>query len=214
MAHVLSSKLTTVSMMPFINKMMPLAPDAVIGGGHFQDGSTFAKQMKERGVTAKYVALLVAPPEPTFIEIGDAATGIIGPSQWEPQVKFSADAAKAANVPWYGPSVQQFVDGYTAAYKTTPSYHSAGGYVTGMMLQKAMEDAGTFDPEKMKPALDKMDLLTFYGRITFSTEAKTHGKQTGHGMVYMQWQKGADGKFVSQIVWPLEAKSADVVQRK
>jgi len=33
-------------------------------------------------------------------------------------------------------------------------------------------------------------------------------------MVYMQWQKGADGKLVSQIVYPVEAKSADAQLRK
>ncbi|MBI5876167.1 MAG: amino acid ABC transporter substrate-binding protein [Chloroflexi bacterium] len=199
---------------PFINKLTPLAPEAILGGGHFQDGTTFAKQMKERNVSAKYVALLVAPPEPTFIEIGDAAQGIIGPSQWEPLVKFSAESAKAAGLAWYGPSVQQFMDGYQAAYKSEPSYHSAGGYAAGMMLQKAIEDAGSADPEKMKAALDKVDMLSFYGRVKFSVDAKTHGKQEGHGMVYMQWQKDAAGKLMRQIVWPLEAKSADVQPRK
>ncbi|MBI4630805.1 MAG: hypothetical protein HY740_03650, partial [Chloroflexi bacterium] len=47
----------------------------------------------------------------------------------------------------------------------------------------------------------------------FSTDAKTHGKQEAHSMVYMQWQKDASGKLVTQIVWPLAAKSADAVLR-
>ena len=61
-----------------------------------QDGSTFAKQLFEKKVAVKFVSLLVAPPEPTFAEIGAAALGIIGPSQWEPQVTYSAAAAQAA----------------------------------------------------------------------------------------------------------------------
>ena len=81
-------------------------------------------------------------------------------------------------------------------------------------MQKAIEDADGVEPAKIVAALDKMNLMTFYGLIKFSTDAKTHGKQEAHGMVYMQWQKDASGKFVTQIVWPLEAKSADAILRK
>lgn len=199
---------------PFINKMVAAAPDAIIGGGHFQDGTTLAKQLYEKRVPVRFVSLLVAPPEPTFVEIGDAAQYIIGPSQWEPQATYSADAAKAANVPWYGPAVKAFVDGYQAKYKAAPSYHSAGGYAAGLMLQKAIEDADSTDQAKVAAALDKTNLMSFYGVVKFSTEAKTHGKQAAHEMVYMQWQKDAAGKLVSQIVWPTTAKSADPQLRK
>ena len=69
-------------------------------------------------------------------------------------------------------------------------------------------------PEKVKTALDKDDFMTFYGRIKFSTDPKTHGKQIAHEMVYVQWLKGSDGKLATQIVWPAEAKSADPQLRK
>src|SRR5438445_2382825 len=83
---------------PFINKIIAAAPDAIVGGGHFDDGTTFAKQLYEKKVNARVIALLVAPPEPTFADIGDAAQYIIGPSQRETQVKYSAEAAKSANL--------------------------------------------------------------------------------------------------------------------
>ncbi len=204
----------TTDFAPFINKIVAANPDAILGGGHFQDGTTLAKQLSEKKVPARFVAILVAPPEPTFADIGDAAVAIIGPSQWETQALYSPESAAAAKLPYYGPTVKDFVTGYTAKYSAPPSYHSAGGYAAGLTLQKGLEDAGSIDPDKLKAALDKFDLLTFYGRIKFSTDAKTHGKQVGHGMVYMQWQKDAAGKLVSQIVWPLEAKSANALLRK
>ena len=204
----------TTDFAPFINKIVAQSPDAILGGGHFADGTTFAKQLFEKKVPLQFVALLVAPPEPTFKDIGDAALGIIGPSQWEPQVTYSADAAKAANLPYYGPSAKAFTDAYVAKYKAPPSYHSAGGYAQGLILQKAIEDADSVDPAKIVAAMDKMNLMTFYGVVKFSTDAKTHGKQDAHGMVYMQWQKDSAGAFVTQIVWPLEAKSADAILRK
>lgn len=204
----------TTDFAPLINKMVAAGAEAIIGGGHFADGTTLAKQLKDKNVAAKFVALLVAPPEPTFADIGDAAQFIVGPSQWEPAVTYSSDSAKAANLSYYGTTVKAFVDGYKAKYNAAPSYHSAGGYAAGLVLQKALEDAGSADPAAVRTALDKMDLLTFFGHIKFSTDTKTHGKQAAHSMVYVQWQKGGDGKLATQIVWPLEAKTADLQIRK
>jgi len=203
----------TTDFAPFINEITANAPDAIMGGGHFADGSSFAKQLYDKKVPVRFISLLVAPPEPTFADIGDAALTVVGPSQWEPQVTYSADSAKAANLPWYGISVKDFIAEYQAKYKADPSYHSAGGYMAGLLLQKAIEDTGSVDPAQIKTYLDTVDLMTFYGHIKFSTDAKTHGKQTVHSMVYIQWQKDSAGKLVKQIVWPVEAKSADGMLR-
>jgi branched-chain amino acid transport system substrate-binding protein len=191
---------------PFINKI-PAGVNAIMGGGHFADTSTFAKQLQEKGVKAQMVALLVAPPEPKFAELGDAALGIIGPSQWEPTAAYSAEAAQKEGLAWFGPSVADFTKIYKDKFKETPSYHSAGGYVAGLIIQKAIETAGAVDTAKVKAALDAMDLYTFYGRIKFDT-AKAHGLQVGHDMIYTQWQKDAQGKLVNQIVWPEASKTA------
>jgi len=199
---------------PFINKIVAATPDAIIGGGHFQDGTTFAKQLYEKKVNARFIALLVAPPEPTFSDIGDAAQYIVGPSQWETQVKYTEAGAKALSVPFYGTTVETFTKSYTTKFNAPPSYHSAGGYAAGLMLQKALEDAQSTDQEKVRAAFDKLDLMTFFGHVKFSTEAKTHGKQVAHDMVYVQWLKDPSGKLATQIVWPLEAKSADAQLRK
>lgn len=204
----------TTDFAPFINQITAAAPDAIIGGGHLVDGTAFAKALKEKNVTARFVALLVAPPEPTFADIGDAANFIVGPSQWEPAVKYSEAGAKTLNIPFYGITVDAFTSAYKAMFNSTPSYHSAGGYAAGLVLQKALEDAGSTDPAKVRASLDKLDLMTFFGHVKFSTDQKTHGKQSAHDMVYVQWQKGGDGKLATQIVWPLEAKTADAQLRK
>jgi len=204
----------TTDFNPFINQIVAAAPDAIIGGGHLVDGTTFAKQLYEKKVSARFIALLVAPPEPTFADIGDAAQFIVGPSQWETQTKYTEASAKTMNLPFYGIANDAFTTAYRALFNAPPSYHSAGGYAAGLVLQKALEDAGSTDAAKVRAALDKLDLITFFGHIKFSTDAKTHGKQTAHDMVYVQWLKGSDGKLATQIVWPAEAKSADAVLRK
>jgi branched-chain amino acid transport system substrate-binding protein len=200
----------TADFAPFINKIQEAAPDAIMGGGHFQDGSTFAKQLYEKNVPAKFVALLVAPPEPTFVEIGDSATGIIGPSQWEPLAAFTQEAAQKAGLEWFGLSGADFTSQYKDAYGEEPSYHAAGGYAAGLILQHAIEKAGSLDTQAIKTALDSIDILTFFGHIKFDTSPENHGLQIGHSMVYIQWQD-KDGTLQKQVIWPAEGTTAEVL---
>jgi len=201
----------TTDFAPFINKIQDAAPDAIMGGGHFQDGSTFAKQISEKSVPVKFVALLVAPPEPSFAELGDAAVGVVGPSQWEPLAVFNEEGAKKAGMDWFGPSSADFTAAYKAAYNEDPSYHAAGGYQAGLLLQKAIETAGSLDTQAVKTALDNIDALTFFGHTKFDTSAENHGLQIGHSMVYIQWQKNDAGDLEKQVVWPAEGATADVL---
>lgn len=200
----------TADFAPFINKVEAAQPEAILGGGHFQDGSAFARQLYEKGISVNYMALLVAPPEPTFGELGEAALGIVGPSQWEPLAEFTPEAAEAEGLEWFGPTGAEFVSAYMDAYDEEPSYHAAGGYVAAMILQKALMDAGSTDPEAVKAALDNLDVLTFYGHIKFDTSPENHGLQIGHDMIYVQWQ-GSGDDLHKEVVWPLAGMTADAI---
>jgi len=195
----------TTDFTSFINKIMATGPDAIIGGGHFADGETFCKQLYEQKVKVKLISLLVAPAVPEFSELGDAALYVTGPSQWEPLAKFKKTAA--AN--WYGPSTEEFVEEYKKTYGYVPGYHATGGYAAGLVLQKAIEDANSLDPKAVKTALEKMEITTFYGKIKFDTK-EYYGRQIGHSMVFLQWQK-KEGKMQKEVIWPPEAKSAELV---
>ena len=203
----------TVDFGPFVNKITAARPDAIIGGGHVQDGTTFAKQLYEKRVPVKFISLLVAPPEVAFAEIGEAAQYVIGPSQWEPTARYTPEGAAAAKVPWYGISVAEYTTGYTTKYGYEPGYHSAGGYNAGLMFQKALSELDGADNEKLRAALAKQDLMTFFGRIKFDQTAQKYGKQIGHEMVYVQWQKDGAGKAAKPVVWPIEGKAADAKLR-
>jgi len=194
----------TTDFSAIINKVQSAAPDAILGGGHFADGEALARQLNEKQVPVKFVSLLVAAPEPSFAELGDAAKGIAGPSQWEPQVKFTEEGAMADGTTWIGPTGDDFVSEYTAAYGEEPSYHAAGGYAAGLLLQYAIQTADSIDPDAIKAALDGANLTTFYGNIKFDTSADSHGLQIGHAMVVVQW----DNNLEKQIVWPESAATA------
>jgi branched-chain amino acid transport system substrate-binding protein len=200
----------TTDFAPFINKI-PAGVDAVMGGGHFADTTTFTRQLYEKKIKTKMIALLVAPPEPKFAELGEACISVIGSSQWEPVAKYSPEAAKAEGVEWFGPTVPEFVQAYKAKYHEDPSYHSAGGYAAGLILQKAMEKAGSTDTDKVKAAIDEENMFTFYGRIQFDTTPKAHGLQLGHQMIIIQWQKDAQGKPEKVAVWPAAAANKEAI---
>ncbi|MGQ9710694.1 MAG: amino acid ABC transporter substrate-binding protein, partial [Anaerolineae bacterium] len=189
----------TTDFAPIVTKIQGAQPEGVLGGGHFADGQQFAKAIYEKQLPIKFLALLVAPPEPKFAEIGDAALGVIGPSQWEPQAAYKPD---------FGPTGEEFTQAYKAAYNEEPSYHSAGGYAAGLILQKAIETAGSLETQAVKAALDGMEMTIFFGRIKFDTSAEQHGLQIGHEMVYIQWQKDTAGNLVKQVVWPEAAATA------
>lgn len=194
---------------PVINKIVDAGATVLLGGGHYPDGSTFARQLYERKVGLKFVSLLVAPADSKFPELGDAALGVSTSSQWELKATHTEEEAKGLGVEWYGPVGGDFAAAYEAAYGDKPTYHAAGGYVAGLVLQKAMLNAGSADPDKVKAALEAMHIFTFYGGIQFNTTPEAHGLQTGHAMVVAQWQKNAEGTLVRQVIWPADVATAD-----
>lgn len=195
---------------PFLNKIEEAGAQAVLGGGHTTDGQTFARQLYEKGVDISFFALLVAPPEPEFAELGDAAVGVIGPSQWEALASFTQESAEAAGYTWLGPGSAEFAEDYEAAYDEVPSYHAAGGYAAGLLIQQAIIEADSVDLDAINEAMENINFMTFYGALSFDTSTEWHGLQTGHSMVYVQWQEEGD-ELVKQVVWPAEGASAELL---
>ena len=120
--------------------MISAKADALLGGGHYADGSTLARQLHDQKAGLKWVTLLVAPDSPKFAELGDAAVGISVPSQWEPQVSYKPD---------FGPTAPEFNKRFTDKYKIEAGYHAAGGYTAGLLLQHAIEESGSIDQAKV-----------------------------------------------------------------
>ena len=192
----------TTDFSAIIDKAIASKATVLLGGGHYADGSTLARQLYGHKVPLKMLTLLVAPDSAQWTELGDAAVGVMVPSQWEPQSAFKAQ---------YGPSGAEFAKAYAAKYSAPPSYESAGGYGCGLILQRAIEQTGGIDSAKVGQALNAIDVTTFYGRSKFSAAANDHGLQVGHSMVLAQWQKDKSGKFVKEVVWPLAGKSANLI---
>jgi branched-chain amino acid transport system substrate-binding protein len=188
---------------PVINKLVESGATVLLGGGHYPDGSTFTRQLFERKAGLKFISLLVAPADSKFSELGDAAIGVATSSQWELKATHTPEEAAALGKEWYGPTGQEFAAAYEAATGDKPTYHVAGGYMAGLVLQRAIEVADSVDPDKVRAALEEMDIFTFWGGVKFDTSPEAHGLQVGHAMVVAQWQM-VDGALVRQVVWPAD----------
>jgi branched-chain amino acid transport system substrate-binding protein len=191
----------TTDFSPIINKIVTASADALLGGGHYTDGATLARQIYDQKANLKYVALLVAPDSPEFVSLGDAAFGITVPSQWEIQATYK---------PEFGPTGAEFVKAFQDKFKIAPDYHAASGYQGGIILQHAIEQAGSIDADKVVAALNAMDVTTFFGHYKIATDAGHHGLQTAHEMVLAQWQK-KNGQLQREVVWPKSAQTADIL---
>jgi branched-chain amino acid transport system substrate-binding protein len=191
---------STTDFGPIVNKVISSGADAFLGGGHYSDGATLARQMYDQRANLKWVSILVAPADDKFGELGPSALGVTVPSQWEIQVNYK---------PQFGPTTAEFAKAFEDKFHAKPDYHSASGYTSGVILQHAIEQAGSVDPDKVAAALNSTDVTTFFGHIKFMTDPGHHGLQQAHQMVLAQWQMG-NGKLGRQVVWPLDAKSADL----
>jgi branched-chain amino acid transport system substrate-binding protein len=192
---------STTDFGPIVNKVISSSADAFLGGGHYSDGATLARQMHDQKANLKWISIVVAPADDKFAELGPAALGVTVPSQWELQVSYKPD---------FGPTTQEFAQAFEARFNAKPDYHSASGYTAGVVLERAIEQAGSLDPEKVTAALNATDFTTFFGHIKFATDPDHHGLQVAHQMVLAQWQKES-GKLVRQVVWPKPAHSADLI---
>jgi branched-chain amino acid transport system substrate-binding protein len=192
---------STTDFGPIVNKIISSNADAFLGGGHYSDGATLARQMYDQKANLKWVSILVAPADDKFADLGPAAMGITVPSQWEIQVSYK---------PQFGPTTAEFAKAFQSKFNARADYHVASGYTAGTILQHAIEQAGTIDPEKVAVALNATDVTTFFGHIKFATDPGHHGLQVAHEMVLAQWQN-VEGKLGRQVVWPDAAKSANLM---
>ena len=169
---------STTDFGPIINKIISAQADALFGGGHYPDSATLARQIYDQKANLKWESLLVAPGDAKFATLGPAALGVSTGSQWELPVKFT---------PQFGPTGKEFADRFKARYNIDADYHSASGYAGGLILQHAIEQAGSVDAEKVAAALNQTDATIFFGRVRFATDPADHGMEVAHEMVVAQW---------------------------
>jgi branched-chain amino acid transport system substrate-binding protein len=83
-------------------------------------------------------------------------------------------------------TAQAFEQAYKAKYNAEPSYQAADAAACGVAYQAAIQAAGSVDPQKVRNALATLNIMSFYGPITFDLA----GSNTTKPMLTTQIQNG------------------------
>lgn len=152
-------------------------PDLLYFGGFFPDAVSFYRQAKELDVNAKLYTTTGTAGHPDWLTVMKKdGEYVLAQVTWHPDMTYKGPFFTSA-------SYNEF---WKKKYGEDSSYFSACGFVAGILMQLAIEKAGSLDQTKIRDALRSMDIETFFGRFKFDEK----GKNIGHRMGIIQVQGG------------------------
>ncbi len=180
-----------------LTKVKSLAPDALLMAGHTEGGINLIQQAKELNVNLKMISLTVGPSEADFRKsLGKNANYIFGVASWSPQMNYKGYLFK---------NTQEFVKIFKAKYGYDPDYHNASAIAEMAVLKNAIERAGTLNPQKVRDAIAKTDLMTIYGPVKFNPNGQIKGSsvvlQIQGGQVYQVYPNGTKKPIYPMPAW-------------
>jgi branched-chain amino acid transport system substrate-binding protein len=116
-------------------------------------------------------------------DLGEVSEGVVGPSQWEYSPQDGPEAAPAL-----GPTSAQFVRRMREAGGIeSPDYPAAQIYAAGLLTAAALASAASLDERRLRAAFSYLRTTTMFGDFAIDP---TTGRQLGHNMLLVQWQRG------------------------
>ena len=154
-------------------------PDALIAAGYTGDMIVLARQTSEQKVPLKMIGFTLGPTLPGFVEsLGAKAEGIIEPVQW------TADAGYKDEI--FGWTSAELAVLCEKTNKHVCDYHPPQSIAALQVYQRALEKAGTLDPQKVRDAIAETNIMTAYGPVRFNAA----GQNIAKGMTVVQIQNG------------------------
>lgn len=177
-----------------LTKVKALQPDVLVVSGHEKGAATAVRQITEMGVSVPMIAITHCESADLVGNFGDAANGVLCPTQWGPTLSYEDD--------FFGTASE-----YEAALKTAfpeyadqeVPYQTAQASAAVQVFADAFARAGSLDKDALRTALAETDMMTFYGPVRFAPE----GNNIAKPMVLRQIQDGeykivAPQKFASE----------------
>lgn len=169
-------------------------PDWVFATGYINDLILIRRQMQDLGVQPQVLTMIAGPAYKEFIEAtGDAADNVSSAAWWHPAVAYEGEDI-------FG-TTADYVAAFQEAYGSLPDYAEASASAAGVILQLAIEQAGTIDPVEVRDALADIDVTTFYGPVRFGET----GQITSLEPPVFQIQDGE-----AKVVFPEAVKETDM----
>jgi len=162
-----------------LTKVKALKPDLLLVSGHSKGAATAARQIKELKIDVPMIAMTHCESAKVISKFGASTNGFLCPTQWAETMNYKDDLFGSAG------DFDKLFKKTFEGYKNVP-YQSAQAAAAVMVWKDAMERANSFDTEKIREALTKTDMKTFYGDIRFSKA----GNNIAKPMALRQIQNG------------------------
>ncbi|MEI2416878.1 amino acid ABC transporter substrate-binding protein [Orrella sp. JC864] len=167
-------------------------PDWIYVTGYTSDLILARKQMADLDVTAPIVTMITGPAYREFVDgLGPLAENVTSATWWHASQTYEADDV-------FG-STQAFAQAVRERTGADPDYVYASSAAALVVLQKAIEQAGTRERAKVRDALAALDVDTFYGPVKFRED----GMNMNRNLPIIQVQ---DGRPV--VLFPAEMQQA------
>ncbi|UQN09602.1 ABC transporter substrate-binding protein [Deinococcus sp. QL22] len=179
---------------PVLNRIKAKNPDGILMVSYAEDSVALMRQAREVGVKPRLFAGGAAGfALPDFIkDSGSAGESVITATAWVPQLRYAG--------------VQKLnVDLKKALGGQEPSYHAAQAYAGVIVAAEAIRKAGSTDREKVKAALNTINLTTAFGPVQFK-DYDGFRNQNPLAMVAQQVQGGAFVPIYPKSVVPRPIK--------
>jgi branched-chain amino acid transport system substrate-binding protein len=151
-------------------KIKAAAPQWIFVTGYTQDLILARKQMSDLKLAAPIVTMITGPSYREFIDgLGPLANGVTSASWWHHSLTYKSDDVFGSTAAFYKDFVER--------EKKDPDYVHASAAAALVVLQKAIEKAGTVDKAKVRDALAATDVLTFYGPVKFGPNGMNQGRE-------------------------------------
>ncbi len=161
-------------------------PDIFLTSGYTKDALMVVRQAREINLNVKLFATSVGVVLPEFIpSLGSDANYVVEGEWWL--------ATGSDKGPVFG-STPEYVKMFEDKYNETPGYHAASGSAAGVVLQLAIEKAGTLDTAAVRDALRGLDVvLAVWPGVKFNEKGQNVSAE--HPVVQVQNEEYA-------VVWP------------
>ena len=146
---------------PALTQLRATNPDWVIVTGYINDLILLRKQAADLKITPKAFTGINGPAYPEWIRAaGPLAEGVTTSSWFHPVLAYTSEDL-------FG-STKNFVAAFKDKYGVEPDFTQASGAAVGVVLQLAIERAGSKDRNAVRAELKKGGFETFFAPISFA----------------------------------------------
>jgi branched-chain amino acid transport system substrate-binding protein len=160
-----------------LDKVKEQKPDILVVSGHEGGAELATRQIKEQQIDVPMLAMTHCEGADIHGMHGVYADYTVCATQWSSDMPF--------NGKWFG-SPHNYKKRFEAEYGYEPPYQAAESSAAVLVLADAIQRADSLNREKVRDALNKTDMETFFGWIRFDET----GKNVAKPIVLRQLVKG------------------------